>query len=88
MAWCEDCRYLLDLMCSLAPDDRKKTLESGRSYFARKCYRKAGNIKHPIQRWSTYWRIYRFFDYAQSPAFALRTIDYPGLKHSLKSLLK
>jgi glycosyltransferase involved in cell wall biosynthesis len=62
MAWCEDCRHLLDLMCALAPEEKAKIKELGLSFFSRKCYRKAGIINKPLKRWSTYWRIYRFFN--------------------------
>jgi len=88
MAWCEDCRYLLDLMCSLAPDDAARIVELGRPFFSRKCYRKAGIIRNPVHRWATYWRIYRYFNFVQSPLFAFKRFDYPFLKQSIKKQMK
>jgi glycosyltransferase involved in cell wall biosynthesis len=87
MAWCEDCRYLLDLMCSLSPDDDQKIHNLGLSWFSRKCYRKAGIIGNPIKRWVTYGRIYRYFNRAVTPIFALKQFDYVFFKQRIKMLL-
>lgn len=88
MAWCEDSRYLLNLMTCLTPENEHRIRELGLSFFSRKCYGKAGIIKNPIKRWRTYWQIYRFFNYAESPAFALKRYDYGFFKNKLKAFLR
>jgi hypothetical protein len=88
MAWCKDCSYLLELMKSLAPEAKKEIQDLGCAFFSRKCYRKAMHIPNSLERWTTYWRIYRCFDYTTSPAFALKRYDYDSLKKRIKTLFR
>jgi glycosyltransferase involved in cell wall biosynthesis len=88
MAWCEDCRYLLDLMCTLAPEDRVKLRELGRSFLSRKCYRKAGVIQDPVERWKTFWRICRYLNESESLVFTLKQFYHGLLRQKIKSLVR
>ena len=87
MAWCDDCLYLLQLMKALVPEGEKEIGDLGRIFFSRKCYRKAVNIPGLTERWTTYWRVYRSFDYAVKPYWAIKRADYAKLKNKIKKAL-
>lgn len=90
MAWCEDSLFLLDTMCEAVPKDaREKLRQEGLVYFCRKCYRNAANIKPSARRISTYWRVFRAFEFQYSPlAFTYRTKIAPKvLKFKTKTAL-
>ena len=65
--WCQDCLYLLDIMCELAPESEARIRREGMPYFCRKNYRLASTIESPIERLKVYLLIYRTFDYCYSP---------------------
>ena len=66
--WSEDCLYLLDVMCSLADNNRVQQLQQkGLWYFCRKNYRLARTINNPTVKLQTFIRLYKMFGYAYSP---------------------
>lgn len=66
--WCEDCHYLLDVMCELADDDKEDLVRlQGLKYFCRKNYRLASTMKSPMVRFKTFLKVYRMFNYSYSP---------------------
>jgi glycosyltransferase involved in cell wall biosynthesis len=65
--WCEDSRYLLDVMCTLAPAQAAFIRQRGMSYFCFKCYRLAARINSPMERLFAYLNVYRSFNYSYSP---------------------
>ena len=68
--WCEDSHYLLDVMCGLVPEAEAPLVRrEGTLYFSKTNYNFARYIKPPIERWATYWVIYREFDYRYSPFY-------------------
>ncbi len=81
MHWCQDCAFLLDLICRLSPGHEDEIRRIGSVYFSRKCYRKATGIKNPVRRFITYFRIYRFFGNSCSPREIVRTNDWKALKN-------
>jgi glycosyltransferase involved in cell wall biosynthesis len=68
LAWTEDSLYLLGLLRDLLPEQADALMEAGRPYLCRKCYRVAGAIHSPVDRWRTYARIHRRFGHAYPPA--------------------
>ncbi len=67
-AWCEDSLMLLEIMCDLVPQDKAPLVErEGTRYFARVNYNFASSIRSPIERYATYFMIYRKFDRQYSP---------------------
>ena len=85
--WREDCIYLLNLMCSLAPREAARIRRLGLPYFNRKCYRKASIINNPLERWAVYLNLYRNFERAVAPAWAIRRFDYSRLKRRIKTFI-
>ena len=85
--WCEDCLYLLDLMCRLAPAEAAVIRRLGLAYFNRKCYRKAALIRNPLKRWAIYLELYRSFDRAVTPAWVIKHFDYARLKQAIKTVM-
>jgi glycosyltransferase involved in cell wall biosynthesis len=65
--WCDDCLYLLEVMCGLAPSKKDIVRKKGVIYFSGKNYRQASSIKSPVQRLTTCLNIYRKYGYAYSP---------------------
>lgn len=65
--WCEDSLFLLDLMCDLASTKKEQIREEGLRFFARLNYTWASKIKSPLERWMTYWMVYKKFNYHYSP---------------------
>jgi len=65
--WCDDCLYLLDVMCNLATEKKDLIREKGIVYLCSKNYRQAFSIKSPLERLSTCMAIYKKYDYAYSP---------------------
>ncbi len=66
-AWCEDCIYLLDIMCNLLTEKEPHIREKGLRFFARKNYKHASTIKSPIKRFQAYQMINRTFENSLSP---------------------
>lgn len=65
--WCEDSRYLLDVMCNAVPQQADVIRKRGMSYFCLRNYRHAAAIKSPLGRLSAYCTVYKMFDYSYSP---------------------
>ena len=80
MHWCQDCAYLLELMCRLEPEHALEIQKMGNIYFSRKCYRKAVGIRNPVRRFVTYYRIFRFFESSCSPRQTIRANDWKAMK--------
>lgn len=65
--WSEDSLYLLDLMCSLVPEQADIIKKQGLPYLCRKCYRYIPSIPSSVERWKAYLQIYKQFEYSYSP---------------------
>ncbi|CUS34229.1 glycosyltransferase family 2 protein [Candidatus Nitrospira nitrificans] len=65
--WCEDSRYLLDVMCNAVPEHADVIRKRGMTYFCVRNYRHAAGIKSPLGRLNAYFTVYRMFDYSYSP---------------------
>ena len=67
--WCADSLYLLEIMCNLAGDKKELVRTTGMRYFCRVNYNyiRSRNISSQIERWSSYWFVYKTFDYIYSP---------------------
>ena len=87
MDWARDSHYLIDLMCTLAPDSSQEIRQLGCIAFLRRCYRRGALIGNPFRRWYTYWHLYRSFGHAVPPAFAIKRYDYAALKQRVKALI-
>jgi glycosyltransferase involved in cell wall biosynthesis len=66
-AWCDDSRYLLDLMCEAAPERAEELRRIGMDYFTGNNYARVSRFSDPIQRWRAYWTVYRYFGFRRSP---------------------
>jgi len=65
--WCEDSRYVLDVMCRVAPESADTIRREGLRYFTRTNYRHTDKIPAPLERARMYWNVYRRFDRTYSP---------------------
>lgn len=77
-AWCDDSKYLLDLMGDVAPEHAAELRERGLTYFISNNYTRATRLKDPIQRARAFWTVYKFFGFRHSP---LRFVVYRRLQH-------
>jgi len=66
-AWCDDSRYLLDLMCAAAPESADELRRLGTVYFTGNNYARVARFSNPIERWRAYWTVYRYFGFRRSP---------------------
>ena len=82
-AWCEDCLYLMDIMCGLMPEDGERLRSKGMPWFCIKNYRLASGIKNPLERIKIFLLIYRTFDYCYSPVHFLYSRHVRPMKNSL-----
>jgi len=87
-AWCEDCIYLLDILCNLAADKKPQVRKRGLHYFARMNYKLASTIKSPIKRFMTYRMINRTFERCFSPFQFIYYRDINPLKIKAKRKFK
>ncbi len=65
--WITDSLYLLDVICTHAPENNKELRRIGLVTFARKNYGRARNIPSLIERWKAYILVNKKFDYKYSP---------------------
>lgn len=66
--WCEDSIELLERMCALVPDDRKRLVRKrGMRFFARVNYGRAARIVDPRARTAAFLLVLRFFGYRHPP---------------------
>ncbi len=65
--WCEDSRYLLDVMCNMAPEHASVIIKKGTPYFCHRNYGRVARIKSPVERFHAYLTVYRAFNYNYSP---------------------
>ncbi len=65
--WCEDSLYLLDVMCTVAPEHAAKIRERGMSHFCFRNYNRLSGIQSPVERFRAYLSVYRTFNYHYSP---------------------
>jgi len=84
-AWSEDCLYLLNVMCNLLSNDDEKAeiRRYGMPFFCTKNYRLASTIRSRLKRLSTYYKIYKKFDYSYSPVHFLYSRHVRPRKNSL-----
>ncbi len=68
--WCEDSRYLLDLMCELVGEaDAPLIRREGRVFLSRFNYNLVRKIESPLERWAMYWVIFQTFDCRYPPFY-------------------
>ena len=66
--WCEDSLLLLNLICSLVPENNRETVRSeGMQFLSQMNYHFAGAIKSWINRQWAYLVIYKFFNFKYLP---------------------
>lgn len=61
--WCEDSIFLLGLMLDLVDADGERVKNQGLRFFSKLNYNRASSIKSPLERFASYLRVYRRFDY-------------------------
>ncbi len=69
--WCEDCKYLLELMCELASGKRAEIQAVGMSYFCAQNYERACYISSPFQRIKTLLQVNKYFHCSSSLVYFL-----------------
>lgn len=86
--WCEDSLMLLDIMCDLVPEKKEQVRYKGARFLSKKNYNMATAIESPVQRWLTYFMVYRKFSYQYSPLELLisRNRRMRSLKRNMRSL--
>lgn len=68
--WCEDSRFLLDLMCDLVSEAEAPLIRrEGMRFLSRLNYNFARRVKAPGKRLASYLVVYRQFDYRYSPLY-------------------
>ena len=76
-AWCDDSRYLIDLMCDVASDHAEEIRQRGRRYFTVNNYNRAARLDGLPNRIQAFWIVYRYFGFATSP---LRFVAYKNYR--------
>ncbi|MBA2665973.1 MAG: glycosyltransferase family 2 protein [Gemmatimonadaceae bacterium] len=66
-AWCDDSRYLIDLMCELTPGDAEHLRPRALAYFSRNNYNRVSRLNTFTERTRAYWLVYRSFRFRYSP---------------------
>lgn len=95
--WCEDSLYLLNIMCDLSGDKKELVRREGMHYFCKVNYIRSRRIKRSrLERYYTYWFVYKTFEYVYSPIhylcggnlfsknFAYRLLSY--LKRKMREI--
>ncbi len=65
--WCNASIFLLDIMCSLVPNDKDLMVKTGMPYFARLCYDLASRTRSPLKRSIAYLIIFKKFEFLYIP---------------------
>lgn len=86
--WCEDCLYLLDILCNLAGDNKQQIREKGILFFARQNYRMVSKIESPIERFKVYRMINETFDHRFTPFQYIYYRDINPLKIKAIRIIK
>ena len=71
--WAEDFLDLLDLMVSLAPNNKSLIRSEGHRFFANLSYGRANAVQLRRHRWLAYLRVWRMFSYKYLPP-PIRTV--------------
>lgn len=66
-AWCDDSRYVLDLMCAAAPERAEQIRSRGLRYFTGNNYNRASRLDGFANRVQAFWVVYRYFGFRKSP---------------------
>lgn len=67
LAWATDSLFLLDRLCALMPERCDEFRRAGEPYLSRKSYRIASSIPSIVERFQTYSKVARRFEYGHSP---------------------
>jgi len=86
--WAEDALYLLEIMRSAASERADEVLRKGQRYFSRKCYRYVQGIPSPLERWRSYYHIYRKLWRSYSPLRYLYERRSRLLRRKVERLLR
>ena len=86
--WCEDSLYLLDIMCNLSGDKKELVRSKGMYYFCRVNYGyiRSRSMPSQIERWYSYWLVYKTFGYVYSPIQYLFGKDLFSKKNAYRLL--
>jgi glycosyltransferase involved in cell wall biosynthesis len=86
--WCEDCLYLLDIMCNLAPEKSTLIRQKGMFYFCRQNYNRIYKYMPFKERLPAYLLVYKKFQHNYSPVhyFYLRNVNH--FKNIVKRKIK
>jgi glycosyltransferase involved in cell wall biosynthesis len=84
--WCDDSKYLLDLMCELVPEDEELIRKKGLPYFAAHNYDIASRLGSPRKRFKAYLVVYHSFRYRFLPPVARKKIARMPLYSYLRQI--
>lgn len=70
--WIEDFFDLLDLICRLSSKDQHMIQSEGERFFAELSYKRAMNIKAPLERWRIFLVVFRKFHFRYFPPPVVR----------------
>ena len=87
-AWCEDCLYLMNIICDLAVAKKDMLRQKGIKYFATKNYRLASSISSPTERIRTYYMINRKYHSSYTPYEFLYEKNIRPFGNKLKRTIK
>ena len=65
--WCDDFKYLLDIMCNLIPEEREVLYIEGSRFFSKLCYNRAKSVQRIDKRLFAYFAVYKSFNYIYLP---------------------
>ncbi len=88
MKWCEDSLQLLDIMCGLIPEEKEKIRAAGLPFFCNQNYLLTANVKGTVQRFITYCKVYKKFEFTYSPYETFRISDLRPLKQYVKKIIE
>lgn len=88
LGWCEDSLDLLDIMCSLAPADKKLLRKEGKRFFCKMNYLYARKLPSLKDRLKTYLMVAKMFDHAYSPVDFTYQYEIKPALQKLKNPLK
>lgn len=80
--WCDDSRYLLDLLCELAPEQRCELRRQGSRFLCALNYNRVARLPRIRERLRFYLYVYRRFGFCYSPLL----YRFPRLREMQKKL--
>ena len=88
MDWVDDCKYLLDIMCDLVPEDAKDVVkQKGNVFFCKKNYRYISANSSFFDAIGYYWSVYKRYDYCYSPVRHLYIRYKSAVRRRLRNII-